>query len=517
MTRPLLLLTLAVALHACSPATPIVEPTPASRASAAPPPIRVNLLQINDVYEIVPSTLGGGGGLARVAALRDSLLRETPNTFTVLAGDFLSPSAIGTARVDGERLNGRQMVDVLNAVGLNYATYGNHEFDLDAETLRRRLDESGFVWLSSNVTDTLGAPLFGTRTSDIITVSGEAGSFRMGLVAVTIADNDPGYAVFRNPLVALREAVEGVRARVDAVVALTHVDYAMDVQLASDVPGIDLILGGHEHENIALTLYRNGGLTRIAKADANARSAYVHRLTFDPEAATLDIVSELVHLDASAPQDSAVDARARLWIEKAYAGFRSDGFDPAAVVACSTEPLDGREAVVRNAPTTLTERIVEGMHAEVPDARLAFFNSGSIRIDDVLPAGVLTQYDILRILPFQGRVMAVDVPGRLLIGVLQKGAFLRGTGGFLQVTDNVSGAGGRWSLDGEPIALDTRYRIAVNDYLAHGLQPGLEQLNVDVTTPGAATTAGLYRDLRRVLIDVLRDAYPMNENGTCAR
>ena len=72
--------------------------------------IAFNFVQLNDVYEIAP--LGGGayGGMARVAYLADSLKRENPNTFLVLAGDFLNPSLLATLKYQGERIKGRQMV-----------------------------------------------------------------------------------------------------------------------------------------------------------------------------------------------------------------------------------------------------------------------------------------------------------------------------------------------------------------------------------------------------------------------
>ena len=77
-------------------------------------------LQMNDVYEI--GALDGGkiGGMARVATLRKELLKENPNTYTVMAGDFLNPSLIGTLKYEGEGIKGRQMVEVMNATGINY-------------------------------------------------------------------------------------------------------------------------------------------------------------------------------------------------------------------------------------------------------------------------------------------------------------------------------------------------------------------------------------------------------------
>ena len=69
----------------------------------------------------------------------------------------MSPSALGTARVNGERLNGKQMVAVLNAAGIEWGTFGNHEFDIPEAALRARLAESKFKLVASNVTDGTGA------------------------------------------------------------------------------------------------------------------------------------------------------------------------------------------------------------------------------------------------------------------------------------------------------------------------------------------------------------------------
>lgn len=60
--------------------------------------VQWTMLQMNDVYELIPLAGGKKGGLARVATIRKLLLKENPNTITVIAGDVLSPSAIGMKR-----------------------------------------------------------------------------------------------------------------------------------------------------------------------------------------------------------------------------------------------------------------------------------------------------------------------------------------------------------------------------------------------------------------------------------
>src|SRR5208282_3906165 len=111
--------------------------------------VQFTILHVNDVYEIERPGDQTLGGLSRVAEMRRKLVEQNPRTFTVLSGDALSPSPLGSAVIDGEELAGRQMVSVLNAIGLDFATFGNHEFDLKKDQLRKRITESAFTWISS--------------------------------------------------------------------------------------------------------------------------------------------------------------------------------------------------------------------------------------------------------------------------------------------------------------------------------------------------------------------------------
>ena len=108
--------------------------------------VRVTLLQVNDVYQFTPDT-DGKGGLARVLTLSKSIKAENPNTLFLLAGDTISPS------VESITYKGAQMIEAWNAIGLDYATFGNHEFDFGPDVLRDRISDSKFCWFSANVFD----------------------------------------------------------------------------------------------------------------------------------------------------------------------------------------------------------------------------------------------------------------------------------------------------------------------------------------------------------------------------
>ncbi|HEU5303170.1 MAG TPA: metallophosphoesterase, partial [Gemmatimonadales bacterium] len=150
--------------------------------SNAPPPIPLNpvrFLLINDVY-VADTMMDGRGGLARVATVRNRLADQGPVLF-VLAGDVLSPSLLS------KYYGGGQMIAALNAAKLDYATFGNHEFDLELDTLEARIAASNFKWISSNCGLANGAPLPKVLPWDTLRVSGH----KVGLFGVTLQGNYP--------------------------------------------------------------------------------------------------------------------------------------------------------------------------------------------------------------------------------------------------------------------------------------------------------------------------------------
>lgn len=466
--------------------------------------VDITLLHLNDIYEIAPVEGGKRGGLARVATLRQELLSQNPRTYTILAGDAFSPSALGTAKVDGKPLAGKQMVAVMNAVGFDYATFGNHEFDLSEPEFLQRLQESQFEWISSNLRDRKGKSFLDVVESQILNVKSDKGKIiRVGLIGLTIDSNKQKYVSYAEPIQAARNLVTALKDKVDLIIALTHLSLVQDQKLAAEVPEIDLILGGHEHENIQQ--WRGADFTPIFKADANARSVYIHNLRYDTETKKLEVDSKLQPVTEAIPEDARVAQVVNEWIEKAYQGFRANGFAPEEAIATTNIALDGLESSVRNRATNLTALIAQAMLREVYQADLAIFNSGSIRIDDLIPPGKITQYDIIRVLPFGGRVLAVEMKGSLLEKVLEQGQANRGTGGFLQ-TANVSKKPdiGNWMINGELLDKEKNYRVAINDFLMSGQEQGLEFLNFQQKE---VKLIHQMRDLRFVAIDRLKDSF----------
>ncbi|HUR19225.1 MAG TPA: bifunctional metallophosphatase/5'-nucleotidase [Vicinamibacterales bacterium] len=472
-------------------------------ACGSPTPAALTIVHFNDVYEIGPGEGGRVGGLARVATVIKDLRRTNSPVVTTLGGDYLSPSALSIPRVDGEPIAGRQMVDVLNALGLEWATLGNHEFDLPEAAFRARLTQGKFPIITSNITDGNGAAFANTKDFAIVPVQVGGRSLKLGLIGLTM-QSDPKTWVRYGPVVeGAKAAIAKMRAagKVDAIIALTHLPMSEDQALVTAVPEIDLSLGGHEHENFLL--YRGSALTPIVKADANVRTLAIITMTF-PDRARPAISVRLQPITDAITADATVDAEVKRWTTTAFDAYRKDGFQPDRVVATLPHSLDGRQFAVRNTTGNLTMVIMDALAREAkPD--VVIMNGGSIRIDDELPAGPVTEYDVIRILPFGGAVTRVTMPGSLLLKVLDAGEKNVGTGGFLS-TWGVAKDRDRVMVQSKPLNPSTRYTVAMPEYLMTGREANLPFLTR--TNPLIRPVEDL-RDIRQALIAELSAKFPV--------
>lgn len=463
--------------------------------------IHVTIVHFNDIYEITPVSGGKEGGIARVATLRNELLARNPNTITTLGGDLFSPSAIGTAMYAGDRLAGRQMVDVLNHFGLDYATFGNHEFDVKENQFNQRMAEAKFTWVSSNVFRANGEPYKGVKQNLIIPFTDKKSdqTFNIGLFGLTLTANNPDYVSYTDPLKTASEQVKQLTDNTDFIIALTHQAISDDEALLQDNPDVGLLLGGHEHINYQRW---RGNFAPLLKGDANVRSVYVVDLYFDPTTGNTEVKPTFVPISDSIAEDATIKDVVDHWVTIAFDAFREQGFQPEEIVTTTTVALDGLESSVRSSQTNLTKLIASSMLQPYPDAELSLYNSGSIRIDDMLPAGQITVYDVIRVLPFGGNVQLATIKGSLLKKTLDQGLANIGSGGYLQ-SANTLHDDGTWQINNVPINDNHVYTLAINDFLASGRERGLNYLNAD-NPDFTIINQGEAYDIRQLVIDALK-------------
>jgi 2',3'-cyclic-nucleotide 2'-phosphodiesterase (5'-nucleotidase family) len=472
------------------------------------------ILQLNDVYEIAPLEQGKVGGMAKVATLVKQH-ESRYQTFVVLAGDFVSPSVIGTTKIDGARVNGKHMVDMMNKVGVDLVTFGNHEFDIPFNDLQQRINESQFAWVSSDVEHLVpeGAgiaaylsPFYRTKPDTTplpkyYTLSSSNKQFTIGFVTATIPSNPQPWVYYSDNLKSMKIAYKQVRKQSDIVVGLTHLQLADDKRMLRKLKHIRLIMGGHEHKNNYVAVRK----AAIAKADANAKTMYRHLIFKDGK--KIKIISTLLHVDSTVVPDPAIAADVKAWEDKAYAAFRAIGLEPSDVVYHIKGQLDGTETNNRFRRTDLGTIIAEAMLAASPQADAGLFNSGSIRIDDKIE-GVMTQLDVIRTLPFGGKLIEVQMSGKLFNQMLNISNTLKGQGGFLQVSDNLNFNEEKWLLNGSPIDDSKTYTIVSSDFLFSGAEKGfdfLKQGNPEIKNIKTFSAPGdIHTDLRLAVVKYLR-------------
>lgn len=428
--------------------------------------VRVTLLQVNDVYRFTPADRGASGGLARISTLRKQIIRESPNTLFLLAGDTISPS------VESITYKGRQMIDAWNQVGLDYSVFGNHEFDYGDAVLLERMKESNFKWLGSNVVSektgkTFGStPLFDVR---------EFGGVKVGIFGITLPETKTtskpdADTIFNDPCETANRIIPQIRAAgANTIIALTHLSLRQDKQLARCAEGIDVIIGGHEHT----LLESSSGGTPIFKMTADARELGRIDLNIDPKTGRVESIDwKVIPVNAKTEDDPAFAP-----VVEKYGKLLKELDAP---VGRTDVALDARSATSRSEETNVADFVADSFR-KAAGSDVALINGGSIRADDVLPAGDLTVRDVLSILPFGNDLAVIEVPGDVLLQALEHGVSLTGPGAEPGRFAQVSGI--RYSFDasrlpgtrvsdvtvgGRPLDPKKTYTLVTTSFVAGG-------------------------------------------------
>jgi 2',3'-cyclic-nucleotide 2'-phosphodiesterase (5'-nucleotidase family) len=428
----------------------------------------LTFLHVNDVYEITP--VKGQGGFGPLMTLLKRERAAAPDAITTVGGDFLSPSLLsGTTR-------GEQMITLFNAIGVDAVTFGNHEFDFGPDLLKQRMAESKFPWIGTNVRSADGSAFANTVPNWTRTVDGITVGF-LGLITpdtARLSSAGPSLS-FPPVLETAAAAVKELRAKgASVVVALTHLTIEEDRELASKVKGIDLVLGGHDHDPISF--YE--GSTLILKAGHDAQYLGVVKLAVETKDAGKGPATTTVPTEWRFVTTAGVPADPE--VETVVEGYtkRLDS-DLAAVIGTTTTDLDSRKDVVRSREASMGNLIADALR-DTLKADIAITNGGGIRADALHPAGsTLTRKDIFAELPFGNVGVLVEMSGQDLISTLEHGVSKveEKAGRFPQVSgltmtyDPKAPAGRRVTsimVGGKPVDPQATYRVATNDYMLKG-------------------------------------------------
>ncbi|MGR3616465.1 MAG: bifunctional metallophosphatase/5'-nucleotidase [Paracoccaceae bacterium] len=358
------------------------------------------------------------GGSARLVTAVEEARGRAGNSILVDGGDQFQGSLFYTY------YKGKVAAEMMNKMGYDGMTVGNHEFDDGPEVLRGFMDSVDFPVLMSNA-DVSAEP----QLADVLKKSTviEKGGEKIGLIGLTPQDTpdlaSPGKNItFSDPVAAVQAEVDRLTAEgVNKIVVLSHSGYVVDQQVAAGTTGVDVIVGGHSNTLLSNTSDRAAGPYPTMVNDVAIVQAYAYgkflgelNITFDDAGNITEASGEPLVMDASVAEDASTVDRINE-LAQPLDEIRNK------VVASAAEIVEGDRAVCRVQECQMGNLVADAMLARVADqgVTIAIANSGGLRAS--LEPGDVTMGQVLTVLPFQNTLSTFEISGEGLVAALENG------------------------------------------------------------------------------------------------
>ena len=527
--RRLFLFALLPVLAACTilPHPPPPPPPPELDVSASP--VEVQILAFNDFHGNLETPAPvevterdgskvklAAGGAAHLAAKLEQLRRGQPRTATVSAGDTVGATPLTSALFLDE-----PTIETMSRIGLEFNAVGNHEFDRGVLELKRLQDGGcvqhtrrkpcaveafrggAFRYLAANVVQPDGTTIF--QPTAIKQFDTPGGPIRIGFIGMTLKETanlvTPAGVkgvTFTDEATTANALVPALRAAgANAIVLLVHQGGKLptfnrgngceglygEVKpiLAKLDPAITTIVTGHTHWAYVCQGAAHGiGEGQLAtSAGKNGYFVTDIRLVFDPRTRRLvgqRAVNHVVDASPGAPADPAMRAYVDQYVAAA-APLANRVVGRLTAVARRSE-FDGESP----AANLIADSMLAATRTRaMGGAQIALVNATGVRVD--LPGGVVRYKDAFAMMPFGNNLLVMTLTGAQLKQAIEQQFASPVRAGFRQPSVLAPSAGftyrydlGRpvgdritaMTLDGKSVLAGSRYRVAVNNYLASG-------------------------------------------------
>lgn len=414
------------------------------------------ILHTNDTHSQLDPNDNDLGGILRRKVLVDSVRAEQPNVLLIDCGDMVQGTLyFSIYKGEAER-------EMMNNLGYDIQILGNHEFDNGIEPLAHEWSLLNADKITSNY-DLRDTPL--DTIFKPYTIKEFAGK-RIGFLAINldpkgmIADFNTGGLKYLDGIKAANSIAWYLKnvERVDEVIALTHVGYdsanpptPSDRDLAQASEDIDIIIGGHSHTTIdpaaAKTpeyYVKNAAGDPVLVVQTGSKGLYLGEITLDLD--SMRPSYRLIPVDSRL--DNRIDPEAAALLAKYRKGV--DALKMEKIGKMAQEMPHGSHLIVNWVADVMLEK---GKELTDRNVDVALVNKGGIRRG--LPAGHITKEHILTMLPFDNKLVVMEIKGSDL-----KAAF--------DVFAQRNGDGISAGFNPAEIAPDRTYTLVTIDYLANG-------------------------------------------------
>ena len=435
MKKKLLALTLVLMLllAGCGSAAPAETPapTPAEETAYLGLDNDIVILYTNDVHCGVDDNLGYTG----LATVKNALEAQGKHVVLVDNGDAVQGDTIGTLS------NGEYIIDIMNEIGYDVATPGNHEFDYGMDQFFALTEQANFPYVSANFVDNDGNTVLDPYV--IKDVAGVKIAFVGISTPKTITTSTPKYFQDDNGnyiygfmqdetgeklYAAVQSAVDAARAEgAQIVIAMAHLGIEEDCspwtssEVIVNTTGIDAVLDGHSHSQIECEKVKNKDGQEVILTSTETKLAYIGCLTIkDDGSMTSTLISDNGMKDFVGG------------IQEEFEELVNTVVASTAVDLVIKDPASG-ERIVRVTETNLGDLCADAYRA-MSGADVAIVNGGGVRAD--IPAGDITYGQIIAVHPFGNEMCVVECTGQEILDALELGCskLPAESGGFLHVS-----------------------------------------------------------------------------------
>ncbi len=390
---------------------------------------------------------------AVLAAYRAELIAQGNTVITVDAGDAIQGEVIGTMT------QGEAIVDIMNAVGYDYAVPGNHEFDYGMEVfLDLAQKQAQYKYISSNFHYLPSvSPVFAPYAIE------DFGDYQVAFVGIstpeTITKSTPEYFKDENnnfiygfPIYPggmtnddlydnVQESVDyAIKDGADIVVAVGHMgilettDGWKSTDVIANTNGIDFFIDAHSHETIESAVYKNMDNQDVVLTSTGTKFANFGVLTISGDNASFELVNPD---DVDVEAMSAEAKTAYNTVKEKVDGYNDEISYLYEVIGQSYANLVAYDSdgswLVRKQGTNTGDFVADAYRA-VTGADVAICNGGGVRSE--IAVGDVTRKMLMDINPWSNSMCVVEVTGQQLVDVLEHGAreCPNPIGGFFQVS-----------------------------------------------------------------------------------
>jgi 2',3'-cyclic-nucleotide 2'-phosphodiesterase (5'-nucleotidase family) len=339
----------------------------------------IHILAANDMHaqiEVFP----------QLAALADSLRTIDPSLLIFSAGDNRTGNPINDKYI----LPAYPMVALMNQVGFNASTLGNHEFDV--HSLKRLIGLSNFRYICANAfpSDSSGIKLVPTQVFDVEGLKvGVIGCIQLSPAGIPSTHPDNLEGITFKPAEEIIPQYESLSKECDVTILLSHLGYPDDIKMAEKFPWLDLIIGGHTHTQLTGKEVKNGVLITQNRNK-------LHRVTY----ITLTVENGKV-VDKKAEYIDVRKFPKTVKVVEEMIRFYNDNPTLRRVLAIADTPFENREE--------LGCMMCDAFMAET-ESEIAIENPGGVRLD-ALPQGDITVRDVLEMDPFDNHAVVLELTG----------------------------------------------------------------------------------------------------------